>query len=103
MVIIRNISHDIQEKVKEADRDIRKAIELKHEYSDLANNYYEFSVERMKEALELHEEVVKIIDDYKSSGKTTPTVMQEMWDFQHRVILEDTENVKVLQEYYKKL
>ena len=35
MVIIQNISHDIKEKIHDADKDMRKAIDIKHEYPSL--------------------------------------------------------------------
>lgn len=102
MVIIQNISHDIKEKIHDADKDIRKAIDLKHEYPNLANDYYEFSVERMQEAMDLHSEVVKIIDEYKKSYTPTET-MNKLWEFEHKIIMEEADNVKILQEHYKKL
>ena len=103
MVIIRNICHDIKEKVYDADKDIRKAIELKHDYPKLAEYYNEFSVERMDEDLELHSEVVKIIEEYRKQKGEPNDTMKNLWDFEHKMIIEQTENVKILQEYYKKL
>ena len=42
MVIIQNISHDIKEKIHDADKDIRKAIDIKHEYPSLSYEYDEY-------------------------------------------------------------
>lgn len=103
MVIIQNISHDIKEKIHDADKDIRKAIDLKYEYPSLANDYYEFSVERMQEAMDLHSEVVKIIDEYRKENGEPPATMSALWDFSHKIIMEEANDVKILQEHYKKL
>lgn len=103
MVIIQNISHDIKEKIHDADKDIRKAIDLKYEYPSLANDYYEFSVERMQEAMDLHSEVVKIIDEYRKENGEPPATMSALWDFSHKIIMEEADDVKILQEHYKKL
>ena len=103
MVIIQNISHDVKEKIHDADKDIRNAIDLKHEYPSLANDYYEFSVERMQEAMDLHSEVVKIIDDYRKENGEPPATMSAFWDFSHKIIMEEADDVKILQEHYKKL
>ena len=103
MIIIQNISHDIKEKIHDSDKDIRKAIELKYEYPDLADDYYNFSIDRMDEAMTLHSEVVKIIDDYKKKKGESNETMKNLWDFQHKVIIEKSEDVKILQEHYKKL
>jgi hypothetical protein len=103
MIIIQNISHDIKEKIHDADKDIRKAVDLKYEYPSLANDYYEFSVERMQEAMDLHSEVVKIIDEYRKENGEPPTTMSTLWDFSHKIIMEEADDVKILQEHYKKL
>ena len=103
MVIIQNISHDIKEKIHDADKDIRKAIDIKYEYPSLANDYYEFSVERMQEAMDLHSEVVKIIDEYRKENGEPPATMSALWDFSHKIIMEEADDVKILQEHYKKL
>ena len=103
MVIIQNISHDIKEKIHDADKDIRKAIDLKHEYPSLANDYYEFSIERMQEALDLHSEVVKIIEEYRKREGEPNETMRNLWEFEHKIIIEQSEDVKILQEHYNKL
>lgn len=103
MVIIRNISYDIKEKIHDADIDIRKAIEYKAEYPKLAEDYYEFSKERMQEALDLHEEVVKIIDNYRKTDGEPNDTMKSLWDFEHKMIIEQSNDVKILQEHYKML
>ena len=103
MVIIQNISHDIKEKIHDADKDIRKAIDIKHEYPSLANDYYEFSVERMQEAMDIHSKVVKIIDEYRKENGEPPATMSALWDFAHKIIMEEADDVKILQEHYKKL
>ena len=98
MIIIRNICHDIKEKIHDSDKDIRKAIELKYEYPILANDYYEFSVERMQEALDLHSKVVKIIEEYRKQEGEPNETMRNLWEFEHKIIIEQSEDVKILQK-----
>ena len=90
-------------KIHDSDKDIRKAIELKHEYPDLANDYYKFSVEKMQEALDLHSEVMKIIDEHRKKEGEPNETMMNLFDFEHKIIMEQSEDVKILQEHYKKL
>ena len=73
------------------------------EYPSLANDYYEFSVERMQEAMDLHSEVVKIIDEYRKENGEPPATMSALWDFSYKIIMEEAGDVKILQEHYKKL
>lgn len=101
--IIRDVSKDIKCKVKESDRDIRKAIERKQDYLNLANCYYEFSVERLGEVDDLHKEVVSLIESYRKEKGEPPTYMMEMWDWEHKMIMEDIEDIKLLQSFYKTL
>ena len=103
MIIIRNICHDIKEKIHDSDKDIRKAIELKYEYPILANDYYEFSVERMQEALDLHSKVVKIIEEYRKQEGEPNETMRKLWECEQKIIIEQSEDVKILQEHYNKL
>lgn len=101
--IIRDVSKDIKCKVKEADRDIRKAIERKQEYLNLANCYYDFSMEKLEEINDLHKEVVSLIDSYRKEKGEPPSTMLEMWDWEHKSIMEDIEEIKLLQSFYKTL
>lgn len=101
--LIRDVSMDIKCKIKNADRDIRKAIERKNDYLDLANLYYNFSIDNLEEALDLHKQVVRFIEDYKKQNNDVPSIMLSMWEFEHRDIMEDVTEIKTLQEFYKEL
>ena len=57
----------------------------------------------MQEAMDLHSEVVKIIDEYRKENGEPPATMSALWDFAHKIIMEEADDVKILQEYYKKL
>lgn len=57
----------------------------------------------MQEALDLHSEVVKIIDEYRKKDGEPNETMRNLWEFEHKIIIEQSEDVKILQEHYKKL
>lgn len=101
--IIRDVSRDIKCKVSNADRDIRKAIERKEEYPSLATTYYNFSINELNEAIELHEEVVGFIEQYRNENGEPPKTMLELWEFEHNNIMSDVADIKILQEHYRKL
>lgn len=101
--IIRDISTDIKCKIKEADRDIRKAIEKVSSYPSLAVKLYSFSVERLEEVDELHEEVVKEIEMYRKNNGEPPQQMLSLWDWEHESIMKDVTEIKLLQEYFNTL
>lgn len=101
--IIRDVSKDIKCKITNADRDIRKAIERKSEYPSLANLYYDLSLGELSEALDLHEEVIHLIEKYRETDGEPPKTMLELWNFEHNNIMEDVSDIKILQEYFKKI
>ena len=47
--------------------------------------------------------VVKIIDEYRKENGEPPATMSALWDFSHKIIMEEADDVKILQEHYKKL
>jgi hypothetical protein len=47
--------------------------------------------------------VVKIIDEYRKENGEPPATMGALWDFSHKIIMEEADDVKILQEHYKKL
>lgn len=102
MKIIRDVSRDIKCKIISSDRDIRKAIEKKELYPSLSDIYYDFSINEINEALELHQEVVALIEKYKMEKGDPPKTMLELWEFEHNNIMSDVADIKILQEHYKK-
>lgn len=56
----------------------------------------------LSESLELHEEVVYIIEQYKKDNGEPPKTMLELWEFEHNNIMSDVADIKILQEHYKK-
>ena len=53
--------------------------------------------------LDLHSEVMKIIDEYRKKNGNPPETMLNLFEFEHKIIIEQSEDVKILQEHYKKL
>ena len=57
----------------------------------------------MQEALDLHSKVVKIIEEYRKQEGEPNETMRNLWEFEHKIIIEQSEDVKILQEHYNKL
>ena len=47
--------------------------------------------------------MVKIIDEYRKENGESPATMSALWNFSHKIIMEEAEDVKILQEHYNKL
>lgn len=46
--------------------------------------------------------MVKIIDEYRKENGEPPATMSALWDFSHKITMEEAGDVKILQEHYKK-
>ena len=100
MEIIRRISEKIDEELHDAEKYIKCAFKVKEEYPQLANTYYQLSLEEMKHVTMLHDSVVKIINDYKRENEV-PEAMQILYDYLHDRQIKWAAKIKAKQEQYK--
>jgi len=100
MEIIRRISEKIDEELHDAEKYIKCAFKVREEYPQLANTYYQLSLEEMKHVTMLHDSVVKIINDYKRENEV-PEAMQILYDYLHDRQIKWAAKIKAKQEQYK--
>ena len=100
MEIIRRISEKIDEELHDAEKYIKCAFKVREEYPQLANTYYQLSLEEMKHVTMLHDSVVKIINDYKRENEV-PEAMQILFDYLHDRQIKWAAKIKAKQEQYK--
>lgn len=100
MEIIRRISEKIDEELHDAEKYIKCAFKVREEYPQLANTYYQLSLEEMKHVTMLHDSVVKIINDYKRENEV-PEAMQILYDYLHDRQIKWATKIKAKQEQYK--
>ena len=100
MEIIRRISEKIDEELHDAEKYIKCAYKVEDEYPDLADTYYQLSVEEMKHVTMLHDAVVRIINDYKRDNEV-PESMQILYDYMHDRQIKWASKIKAKQEQYK--
>jgi hypothetical protein len=100
MEIIRRISEKIDEELHDAEKYIKCAFKVREEYPQLANTYYQLSLEEMKHVTMLHDSVVKIINDYKRENEV-PEAMQILYDYLHDRQIKWAAKINAKQEQYK--
>ena len=100
MEIIRRISEKIDEELHDAEKYIKCAYKVEEEYPQLADTYYQLSLEEMKHVTMLHDAVVKIINDYKRDNEV-PESMQILYDYMHDRQIKWASKIKAKQEQYK--
>lgn len=100
MKIIKKISEQVDEELKDAQKYIRCAFAYKDEYPLLADTYYELSVEEMGHVSKLHDMVVKIINEYAETNPI-PEGMKAIYDYLHEQHLKTARKIRAKQEEYK--
>lgn len=100
MKIIKKISEQIEEELKDAKKYIQDAYKYKEDYPSLANTYYELSVAEMGHVSMLHDKVAEIINEYAETNPI-PEGMQAIYDYLHEQHIKNARKIKTRQEEYK--
>ena len=101
MKIIEKLSDMIEEEITDAEKYAKCALKYKDEKPSLAQTFYNLSMDEMKHMNILHDEVVKIINEYRATGAEVPVEMQAVYDYLHRKQIDRATNVKIMIESYK--
>ena len=95
MKIIKKISAQIHEETEGAMDYAKCAVHYKEEYPDLARVYAEMAEQELSHANKLHDYVVKFISRAREMGEP-PRYMLEMWEEEHREIIEEVAKTKAI-------
>lgn len=103
MKIIRKLSDHIDEELNDARCYAKWAIEVKDERRGLADVLYSLSLDEMKHMNALHDEVVKIIEEYHKEHGDPPVSMQAVYDYLHEKQIEKAQEVRNYQALYREM
>ena len=101
MKIIKVISEKIEEELKDADAYIQLAIEWKAEQPETAETFYQLSTEEMGHADKLHEQVTRLIREYKDANGDPPAGMMTLYDYLHQRQVSTAMSIRVKQGMYR--
>lgn len=101
MKIIKCLSEKIEEELRDADAYIELAMRWKAENPETADLFYELSTEEMGHVDKLHEEVTRLIDEYRREHGEPPKDMMVLYDFLHEKNIGTAMQIKVKQGMYK--
>lgn len=99
MKIIKKISEQIDEELKDAQKYIRCAYSYKDDYPELAETYYKLSMEEMEHVAMLHDVVAKIIDEFAKTNPI-PEGMQAVYDYLHEMHIKTARKIKAKQDEF---
>lgn len=101
MKIIEKMSEMMEEEMDGAEEYIKCAMKWKDEDVLLAKMYADMSADELKHALMLHENGVRLINEYKQSGEEVPADMQAVYNYLHAKHMEKFNAVKMMQAMFK--
>ncbi len=100
MKIIKCLTDYIDDKIHCSKKYIKKALALHEEYPEVAEVLNMISIEEMKHMQILHNQVVKIIENYRKTEGEPPAAMLAVYDYLHEKFIEEAKEVKMLQQMY---
>jgi len=95
--IIKCLSDFIHEEIHDAEKYIKKALAIREEYPEAAEVLNLLSTEELKHMQMLHNQVVKIIENYRKEKGESPAAMLAVYDYLHEKFIEETKEVRLLQ------
>jgi len=101
MKIIEKLCDYIDEEICDAKKYAKMALEVKDEYPQLAETFSRLSQEEMGHMQSLHNEVEKIIIDYRNKNGEPPVEMKAVYDYLHQRSIDKAKEVKIYQAMYR--
>lgn len=103
MQIIKDLASYIDEEIGDAQKYVKKALCVKDDMPQLAQVFYQLSVEEMDHMNRLHTEVVRIINKYRDEGKVIPGGMEMAYKLLHERSIDWAKEVKIMQGMFREM
>jgi hypothetical protein len=101
MKIIKELEELISEEIHDVKKYAKLATEMKHDRPALAQVFYNLSTQEEAHQSMLHNEVVKIIEEYRKKEGNPPPEMQAIYDYVHKKHIEKMAEARRYQDLYK--
>ena len=101
MHLLKGLVESIREELGDVKKYADAALRTRVDDAQLATLYAELGAEEMRHAERLHKAAVDLIAKATSAGKEAPPVMREVWEFEHKLMIEEMANAKRILEMCK--
>lgn len=101
MLIIKKLSRMIKEEIGDAEKYANCALKYKDDDKNLADVFYTLATQELQHMDMLHQQVVRLINDYRTKKGEPPAAMQALYDYVHEEQIEQVKEVRVLLSMYK--
>lgn len=101
MVIIQELSEQIEEELEDACSYIDKALHMAEKDRATADLYAQLSAEEMGHVDKLHGRVVAVIEQYRKEHGDPPAEMQWRYDYLHKKYIDKAARIRGKQAMYK--
>ena len=101
MKIIEKLCDYIDEEICDAKKYAKMALEVKTEHPQLADTFNRLSQEEMVHMQTLHNEVEKLIMDYRKEHGDPPADMKAVYDYLHQKSIDKAKEAKTYQAMFR--
>ena len=101
MLIIKHLSEMIKEEIADAEKYAKHAVSYQNKDPELAAVFFRLANEELGHMNALHEQVVRIITEYRETGNTPPEGMLMIYDYVHNEMIRDVNEIHKIMSLYR--
>ena len=101
MQIIETLSDHIEEEIHDAMCYAKLSLKVRDEYPELARTLHTLAEEEMSHMTRLHEQVVRIIEEYKEQHGDPPPAMMAVYEYLHKKHVDKAAEARAVMAMYK--
>ena len=101
MKLIRDLEEMIEDEIHDIEKYAKMAAQVKDEHPALAQVLYNISVQEDAHHAALHNEVVRIVEEYRRTHGEPPTAMMAVYEFMHKRHIDKIAEARRFQDIYK--